>query len=152
MMGAGWQLIREKHRKLVKARQDLASLKSAMHAGVKESGHLLKSPLIKQYKVPKNCVWLHSLPQLVAAIDMSVWPSPILRMFLGESTPTAVMAAAVDPDESKNRGQVCEANFYAGELALRKHIKNEAIRLFQLAAGDSPPEEFLGKRSCRERA
>lgn len=39
---------------------------------------------------------------------------------------------------SKQSGQVCEANFYSGELSLTKGLKNEAARLFGLAASDCP--------------
>ena len=50
---------------------------------------------------------------------MTVWPAPVIRMFMGQMTPAAVLAAADDPDPNKKRGQVCEANFYGGERALR---------------------------------
>jgi hypothetical protein len=33
--------------------------------------------------------------------------------------------------------QVCEANFYSGELALRLGTKDEAVRLFRLAASNA---------------
>jgi lipoprotein NlpI len=59
-------------------------------------------------------------------------------MFLGQMTPAAVLAAADDPDDTKKMGQVCEANFYSGELALRTGAKDEATRLLRLAASDCP--------------
>jgi lipoprotein NlpI len=76
------------------------------------------------------------LLQAITNIDMTVWPAPILRMFLGQLTPAAVLAAADDPDAKKKKAQVCEADFYSGELALRTGAKDEAIRLFRLAASD----------------
>ena len=79
-----------------------------------------------------------SLAQAIAQIDMTAWPAPIIRMFLGQLTPAAVLAAANDPDAAKKKGQVCEANFYAGELALRASARDEAIRLFRLASRDCP--------------
>jgi lipoprotein NlpI len=74
------------------------------------------------------------LSQASARIDMSLWPAPIVRSFLGRMPPEAVLAAADDPDAKKKRKQVCEANFYSGELALRQGAKDEALRLFRLAA------------------
>jgi lipoprotein NlpI len=68
---------------------------------------------------------------------MAVWPAPVIRMFLGQMTPAAVLAAADDPDVNK-KDQVCDANFYGGELALRTGAKDEAARLFRLAARDLP--------------
>jgi hypothetical protein len=59
------------------------------------------------------------LSQAISQIDMTAWPAPVIRLFLGQMTPTAVLAAAADPDAGKKKGQVCEANFYSGELARR---------------------------------
>jgi hypothetical protein len=78
------------------------------------------------------------LAQAIATIDMTAWPAPVIRMFLGQMPAAAVLAAADDPDATKKKGQVCEANFYSGELALRQGEKDEAARLFRLAAADCP--------------
>jgi lipoprotein NlpI len=59
-------------------------------------------------------------------------------MFLGEMAPEAVLAAADDADPRVQKGQVCEANFYAAELALQRGSTEEATRLFGLAAADCP--------------
>ena len=80
------------------------------------------------------------LAQASAGLDMAAWPGPVIRMFLGQMTPAAVLAAADDPAPSRKKGQVCEANFYSGQLALRKGAKKDALRLFQLAASDCPPD------------
>jgi lipoprotein NlpI len=80
------------------------------------------------------------LSQSVKQLDMKVWPAPVLRLFLGEMTLTAVLAAADDKDPKTKQGQVCEANFYSGELALLQGVKDEAIRLFRLAANDCPKD------------
>lgn len=82
------------------------------------------------------------LSQATAALDMTKWPAPVIRMFLGQMTPAAVLAAADDPDATKKKGQVCEANFYSGELALRQGKKDEAKRLFE-AAADGCPRTFV---------
>jgi len=78
------------------------------------------------------------LSQAIAQIDMTKWPAPVIRLFVGELSPVALMAAADAPDAAKKRGQVCEANFYTGELALQQGTKEDATRYFQLAAADCP--------------
>jgi tetratricopeptide (TPR) repeat protein len=75
-----------------------------------------------------------SFPQALSKINVTKWPAPVIRLFLGQTTPAAVLAAADDPDASTKRGQVCEANFYIGELALQQGAKEEATHLFRLAA------------------
>jgi lipoprotein NlpI len=82
------------------------------------------------------------LEQAMTKLDMTKWPAPVLRLFLGQSTPAAVLAAADDPDANKKKGQVCEANFYGGILALRKGAKDEATKLYRLAA-DGCPRNFM---------
>ena len=82
------------------------------------------------------------LTQSIGQVDMQKWPAPVIHMFLGESTPAAVLAAADDADPKTKLGQVCEANFYSGELALQQGAKQEAARLVHLAA-NSCPREFV---------
>ena len=78
------------------------------------------------------------LAQASSQIDMKVWPAPVIKLLTDQMTPAAVLAAADDPDATKKRGQVCEVNFYSAELSLAKGSKDEATRLFRLAAGDCP--------------
>jgi lipoprotein NlpI len=75
-----------------------------------------------------------SLAQATAHFDMSKWPAPVVRLFLGETTPAAVRAAADDLDPATRGGQLCEANFYSGEYARQHGDMQEAARLFRLAA------------------
>jgi lipoprotein NlpI len=84
------------------------------------------------------------LPQAIAHINMTKWPAPVIRLFLGQTTPSAVLAAADDPDAKTKRGQVCEANFYLGELALQQGAREDAARLFRLAAAGCPREFVEG--------
>ncbi len=92
------------------------------------------------------------LPQAMDQVDMTKWPAPVIQMFLGESTPAAVLAAANDPDPKTKLGQVCEANFYSGELALQQGEKQEATRLFQVAANGCPKEFVEGPAAKDELA
>jgi lipoprotein NlpI len=78
------------------------------------------------------------LAEASAQLDMTAWPAPVIRTFLGQMTPAALLAAADDPDAVVKKDQVCEANFYSGELALRSGAKDEAVRLFRLAVSDCP--------------
>jgi tetratricopeptide (TPR) repeat protein len=71
-------------------------------------------------------------------VDMSAWPAPVIRMYLGQMTPASLLLAADDPSPALKKVQVCEAYFYSGEWALRQGAKDEAIRLFRLAASGCP--------------
>lgn len=71
-------------------------------------------------------------------IDMTKWPAQIIRLYLGRLTPEAVLASAGDSDPNTKTGQICETNFYSGELSLQRDAKDEAARLFQLAVADCP--------------
>jgi lipoprotein NlpI len=90
------------------------------------------------------------LPQAISQINMTKWPAPVIRLFLGQTTPVAVLAAAEDADANTKRGQVCEANFYLGELALQQGAKEEATRLFRLAAADCPRAFVEGPSASSE--
>jgi lipoprotein NlpI len=71
-------------------------------------------------------------------IDMTKWPAPVIRLYLGQLTAEAVLAAADDPNPEIKRGRICEANFYGGELALLNGAGGDAVRLLKLAASDCP--------------
>jgi lipoprotein NlpI len=93
-------------------------------------------------------LWLHivntrnNLPSQLAEaakqIDMTKWPAPLIRLFLGQTTPQALLATADDPNAKTKQRKVCEVNFYSAELALHRHAKDEATRLFRLAATNCP--------------
>ena len=80
------------------------------------------------------------LPQAIAQIDMTKWPAPIIRLFLGQTTPAAVLAAADDPNPLKKEGRLCEVNLYNGELALQQGAREDATRLFRVAAECCPKD------------
>jgi lipoprotein NlpI len=69
---------------------------------------------------------------------MAAWPAPVVRLFLGQITSAAALDAAKNSDAKTENGQVCEVNFYSGELALLQGTQDEAVRLFRLAAKDCP--------------
>jgi lipoprotein NlpI len=78
------------------------------------------------------------LAEAAKQLDMTVWPAPVIRQFLDEFTGEQTFGAAFDIDPKVKVAQTCEANFYAGELALLKKNKKEAQRLLKLAADDCP--------------
>ncbi|WP_375789103.1 tetratricopeptide repeat protein [Bradyrhizobium sp. Pha-3] len=78
------------------------------------------------------------LDEASGRLDLSNWPAPIVRLFLGATTLEDVVKAADDANPVKMRGQLCEAHFYGGELALAKGATDEAVRLLRLAADGCP--------------
>jgi lipoprotein NlpI len=99
-------------------------------------------------KEPYTALWLEivdrrgrassRLAKTAAVIDMTKWPAPIVRLYLGQITPADVNAAAEHPNAIIKKEQICEANFYGGKLALQRGKKDDANRLFELAAADCP--------------
>lgn len=79
------------------------------------------------------------LAEAASELDMTTWPAPVVRHFLGKTTAEQTVAAAFDADEKTKRAQTCEANFYSGELALLKKDNKQAQRLLKLAADQCPP-------------
>jgi lipoprotein NlpI len=93
-----------------------------------------------------------SLAQAASHFNMTKWPAPVVRLFLGQTTPADVLAAAEDPDPKTKKGQVCEANFYSGQFALQQGATQEATRLFRLAAADCSREFVEGASAVSELA
>ena len=115
----------------------LADLSQASDIDPKDAYHALWLDIVGQRnKVPSR------LAQAIAQFDMTTWPAPVVRLYLGQLTPAAVLAAADNPDPTKKATQVCEANFYSGEVALRQGTKDEAARLFK-AALSGCPQSFI---------
>jgi lipoprotein NlpI len=83
-----------------------------------------------------------TLAMTARRVDMKAWPAPVIRLWRGEIAPDALLAAADNANAATKQAQVCEANFYGGELALLKGTKDEATKLLQAAAKDCP-EPFL---------
>lgn len=95
---------------------------------------------------PDEALWLEivgqrsggpsRLSQAISKIDMTAWPAPVIRLFLGQLTPAAMLAAADDPNPETKKSRLCKANFYGGELSLIKGSKDEAARMFHVAVND----------------
>ena len=76
------------------------------------------------------------LAEASAQLDMTAWPAPLIRLYLGQTTPEAAFAAADDADPNRKRSQTCEATFFVAQFELQRGAKGEAARLFRLAASD----------------
>lgn len=79
------------------------------------------------------------LAEAAKGLDMTAWPAPVIRHFLGELSAEQTLAAASNADPQVQAAQTCEANFYSGELALLKKNRKDAQRLLKLAADTCPP-------------
>ena len=83
------------------------------------------------------------LAETAAQINMTEWPAPVIRLYLGQMTPEAVLAAADNPNAETKNGRICEANFYTGEMDLQQGKKDDATRLFRRAAAADCPKSFI---------
>lgn len=96
-----------------------------------------------------NMIWLEiaqrrdglpgDLAQSIKKATGKNWPMAVARLFLGEATPEAVLAA---PDSEKNlekkAEQLCDARLYVAEFVLLKGQKDEAERFYRLAENECP--------------
>src|SRR5262249_44724106 len=77
------------------------------------------------------------LPSQLAAqavqFEMKRWPAPIVVWYLGQATESDVLAAADEDKETKTE-RLCTAYFFGGQPMLSRHAKDDATRLFRLAA------------------
>ena len=99
-------------------------------------------------KEPSTALWLEivgkrsnlasRLTEATAQLDMTKLPAPVVRLFLSEATAKAVLAAADDPDPKTKKRQICEANFFAGELALQRGSTADARQLLGNVLSDCP--------------
>jgi lipoprotein NlpI len=58
------------------------------------------------------------LAQYASQVDKKMWPAPVIRLFLGEMTPSQVLAAADDKNAKTKQGHVCAARVDEG----KKHV------------------------------
>jgi tetratricopeptide (TPR) repeat protein len=72
-----------------------------------------------------------ALSKDAAAMDLKVWPGPVIKHYLGDTTPESVLAAARGSDPTKQQEQLCEAYFYLGELALIAGEQDKARQFFR---------------------
>ena len=61
--------------------------------------------------VDKRSELTSRLAQTVTQIDMSDWPAPVIRLYLGQMTADAVLAAADDTDAETKKDQILRGKF-----------------------------------------
>ena len=94
----------------------------------------------------------HAASQLAEAtkqLDMSVWPAPVVRFYLGQLTTEALSAAANSGDAKARTFQICELNFYTGEWLLAQGRKDDAISLFRLTAASTCQGDLVEYESAK---
>lgn len=104
-------------------------------------------PVVWREIVAKRSDQPSRLSEAVKQLDAAKWLAPIVNLFLGTMAPEQVLGAADDTNPAKKKAQVCEANFYVAERALQSGLKEEALRLFEQAAGDCP-KTFIEKQAA----
>jgi lipoprotein NlpI len=84
-------------------------------------------------------LWLHmtrarlhqtgddELKDVAQKADLTNWPGPVVKFYLGQITETQLMDSAADPDPETHEGRVCEVNFYSGEDALAHQKRTAAL-------------------------
>ncbi|HEX5281829.1 MAG TPA: tetratricopeptide repeat protein [Micropepsaceae bacterium] len=91
-------------------------------------------------------LWLHlarrksapsdagELSRNAVKFDRTMWPGPLLGLYLGEATPQQVRAASQRGDAATRKDQACEAAFYIAEYELLRNNMAAAGSLFREAA------------------
>jgi lipoprotein NlpI len=80
--------------------------------------------------------------QNATKLDVVKWPAPVVKLYLGQSTPEAALKAADNPDPETAKNQICEANFYIGEWQLI-HANAAAAAPMLQAARDNCIFDFV---------
>ncbi|WP_410052482.1 tetratricopeptide repeat protein [Bradyrhizobium sp.] len=88
------------------------------------------------------------LAEAAKGLNLSAWPGPIIKFYLGEITFSELMSKADDADPSKLNGQMCTANYFAGELALAEKDSGKAAKLLGDAVNICP-ESFAASTVAR---
>jgi lipoprotein NlpI len=71
--------------------------------------------------------------QNAARLDLSKWPAPLIRLYLGQAAAGDMLKAAASSDPETLKNQTCEANFYAGEWQSLHSDQAAATALLQAA-------------------
>ncbi|MGB7099370.1 MAG: tetratricopeptide repeat protein, partial [Xanthobacteraceae bacterium] len=79
-----------------------------------------------------------ALAEAAKQLDMTRWPAPAVRLYLGEITADAALAAADNSDAAMKKRQLCDINFFIGELDLHAGKKDDATRHFRQATDGCP--------------
>jgi lipoprotein NlpI len=101
-----------------------------------------------------SVIWLHlaqgsmdadddaELKRNAASVDYGKWPGAVVALYLGQTTPEEVRAAAERGDPKTQKDQRCEAAFYLGEYELLRK-NSAAAKKFLQEAVDTCPRTFV---------
>ena len=78
------------------------------------------------------------LKPYLAAANESIWPAPVIALYLGRAQPGAVIAAAAKAPPPRDRDQRCEAAFFVGQWHLVRGERDSALPLLQEARSGCP--------------
>lgn len=84
------------------------------------------------------------LAKVAAELDKTEWQASLVRLYLGETTPDAVLTAISDADPRVRNDRACEAGFFIGELALGRGDKDAAVHALRMAAPMCEPGTGFG--------
>lgn len=73
------------------------------------------------------------LKKIASKLDLGKWPGQVILLFLGKTSPDAVLSAANDTNSKTGRQQHCLALFYLGEYALLRNNAEQAAQFFRKA-------------------
>ena len=79
-----------------------------------------------------------TLAQEAGTSGAGEWPSPLVGLYLGSTTPEAVQKAAVHQDATRHRDQRCEASFYIAQWQILRGNRDAATTLLRDAASICP--------------
>jgi tetratricopeptide (TPR) repeat protein len=71
-------------------------------------------------------------------VDLTEWPGPVVRLYMGEISPEDLEAATGKLDAERRKLGECEAKFYLGELRLFGGKRDEAKGLLEGVARECP--------------
>lgn len=71
-------------------------------------------------------------------LDSGAWPAPLIKLFVGQTKPEDLAAAAARGDADKIANQQCEADFYVAEWWLARNDTASAKPLLETASQTCP--------------
>jgi tetratricopeptide (TPR) repeat protein len=83
-------------------------------------------------------------------IDMTKWPAPAIRLYLGDLTSDDLLKAANDGNAAKKKSQLCEAHIFLGVISAQQHNKDDARGHFNRVLEDCPKGEINFVLASRE--
>jgi len=79
-----------------------------------------------------------TLAQEAGTSGAGAWPAPVVALYLGATTPEAVLGAAAGGSAEEQREQRCEAHFYVAHWHLQRGTREAAAQLLREAQKGCP--------------